>query len=255
MKSFKPHLLFLSLTLTTAGTVAMAQASPGPDDAGGALPRYTVEMIIFEYAEDVGLGSEIFVPAQEGAGDDAPDIAGRSPTGSSSPETGRNSVDLGIRTLRRSELTMNDTFARLERLDAYRPLMYFGWTQATVPEASSPELPLARFGAPPAGLDGELRLYLNRFLHLVVDVSKLAPPGSATLPSAIPATEMDSDRTAADRGRPLGIASDGMYEPLRYRISEDRIMKNGEIRYYDHPKFGVVAKVTRVGDDGVSAGL
>jgi hypothetical protein len=34
--------------------------------------------------------------------------------------------------------------------------------------------------------------------------------------------------------------------PIRYRISEDRIMKNGDIRYFDHPKFGMIAKITRV---------
>ena len=32
--------------------------------------------------------------------------------------------------------------------------------------------------------------------------------------------------------------------PIRYRIFEDRIVKNGETRYFDHPKFGVIAKVT-----------
>ena len=31
-----------------------------------------------------------------------------------------------------------------------------------------------------------------------------------------------------------------------YRIEEDRIVKNGDVRYFDHPKFGVVVKVTRV---------
>ena len=29
-------------------------------------------------------------------------------------------------------------------------------------------------------------------------------------------------------------------------ISEDRIFRNGELRYFDHPKFGVLAKITRV---------
>jgi hypothetical protein len=32
-------------------------------------------------------------------------------------------------------------------------------------------------------------------------------------------------------------------------INENRILKNGELRYYDHPKFGVLAKVTRVEED------
>ena len=34
--------------------------------------------------------------------------------------------------------------------------------------------------------------------------------------------------------------------PVYYRLEENRILKNGELRYYDHPKFGVLAKVTRV---------
>ena len=37
--------------------------------------------------------------------------------------------------------------------------------------------------------------------------------------------------------------------PVYYRIQEDRILKNGELRYYDHPKFGVLAKVTRVEEE------
>ena len=36
---------------------------------------------------------------------------------------------------------------------------------------------------------------------------------------------------------------------MRFRIQEDRIVKNGETRYFDHPKFGVVAKVTRVEEE------
>ena len=29
-------------------------------------------------------------------------------------------------------------------------------------------------------------------------------------------------------------------------LLENRIVKNGELRYFDHPKFGVIAKITRV---------
>jgi len=37
--------------------------------------------------------------------------------------------------------------------------------------------------------------------------------------------------------------------PVRYRILDDRIFKNGETRYFDHPKFGVVARITRVEEE------
>lgn len=268
MKPNMTSALRLGVFLVAAGGLAHAQFPTAQEDPAEAekLRRYTVELIIFEYAENVGLGSEIFVAElaepepdiidalPEAPSETEPDIAGtdEEPVG----------IDLAIQALPRDELTLIATLERLERLDAYRPLMHFGWTQATVAEELSPELPLARFGAPPEGLDGDLKLYLNRFLHLVVDVSKLAPDsvdGSAVGPRQAvidaPADRYDStsERNAFDRDFIIEE-----YEPLRYRINEDRIMKNGETRYYDHPKIGVIAKVTRVEeeeDDSVSAGF
>ena len=37
--------------------------------------------------------------------------------------------------------------------------------------------------------------------------------------------------------------------PVKYTILEDRIFRNGEIRYYDHPKSGVLARITRVEEE------
>ncbi len=45
---------------------------------------------------------------------------------------------------------------------------------------------------------------------------------------------------------PLEATGELVSPPVYYRISEDRILRNGEVRYYDHPKFGLLAKVTRV---------
>lgn len=248
--------LRLGIALVAASGIAHAQFPTGQGSTEEAAEprRYTVEMIIFEYTEDVGLGSEIFVPEriepELDITDDVLDapadaVPGAEPAGEETVD-----VDLDIQTLPRDELTMVATLERLERLDAYRPLMHFGWSQATVEQDLSRELPLARFGSPPPGLDGDLKLYLNRFLHLVVNVSKLAPDGAVpprSTRAAIepPATRFDgaAERTTFDRDFVVE------YEPLRYRISEDRIMKNGETRYYDHPKIGVIAKVTRVEED------
>ena len=256
----KTSALHLGIALFAASGVAHAQFPTGAGDTGEAEDprRYTVEMIIFEYAENVGLGTEIFVAEPVEPDFDVADIATSEPvdTAVDADSVGEAAVDvdLGIRTLAREELTMQDTLARLERLDAYRPLMHFGWSQATVAEDQSPQLPLARFGTPPPGLDGQLQLYLNRFLHLVVDVSRLAPDGAAAMRTQQPAIGAPGGRsdTFPERstfGRDIVVE----YQPLRYRIAEDRIMKNGETRYYDHPKIGVIAKVTRVEDDGEAA--
>ncbi|MCG8370107.1 MAG: peptidoglycan binding protein CsiV, partial [Proteobacteria bacterium] len=102
-------------------------------------------------------------------------------------------------------------------------------------------IPLHRFARPPAGLDGHLTLFLSRFLHLVVDL-QLEAPRTAT------------DRTdrAAASGNYAPVRDDGLFdEPaaVYYRIREDRKVRNGELRYYDHPKFGVLAQVNRVEED------
>jgi hypothetical protein len=43
-------------------------------------------------------------------------------------------------------------------------------------------------------------------------------------------------------------------QPVRFRIFEDRIMKTGDIRYFDHPRFGVVARLTRPDEEPAAAG-
>ncbi len=37
--------------------------------------------------------------------------------------------------------------------------------------------------------------------------------------------------------------------PVFYRLREDRILKTGDIRYFDHPKFGVIAKMVRIEEE------
>lgn len=265
MKLLTTFALRLGIGLLAATGIAHAQFPAATvDDIDEEAPRrYTVEMIIFEYAEDVGLGTEVFVPDPVEAPITVIDVPSADTDAgeleAATPDDEPIALDLGIQTLPREELTMGETLGRLERLDAYRPLMHFGWTQATVAEDLSPELPLARFGAPPPGLDGDLKLYLNRFLHLVVDVSKLAPEAGTMPRRSRPPIDAPVARYGDTADRDYYDDRDSVvaeYEPLRYRISEDRIMKNGEIRYYDHPKIGVIAKVTRVEeeDDGV-AGL
>ena len=92
--------------------------------------------------------------------------------------------------------------------------------------------------APPEGLEGELSLYLGRYLHLAVKLQLDAPVVEEE------AVEQQDDRY----GDYYSSYSDepAITYPTRYRIEEDRIFRNGELRYFDHPKFGVLAKITRV---------
>ncbi len=108
-------------------------------------------------------------------------------------------------------------------------MAHFGWTQSTIAGEPTEARPLHTFVSPPAGLDGELNLYLNRYLHLDVNLKLEASPRRST----------ESQPTNAF----------GETYPVYYRIDEDRIFKNGDLRYFDHPKFGVIAKISRVEEE------
>ncbi len=208
--------------------VMAQEANDATEDA--EIRRYTVEVIIFRYNQEVGVGSERFLPDEPPPAplDEELVIVEEPPA---SPARPLPLPDAELVLLGAREYRLDDVWDRLERLDVYEPLMHFGWTQATWPEEQTMALPLHRFARPPAGLDGSLTLYLNRFLHLVVDLQLEAPESFARQPA--PA---------------LGY-SDLPARPVHYRIREDRILKNDELRYYDHPKFGVLATVRRFEDE------
>ena len=250
-------LVLLPALAMTAYSAFGQDTLAGPDDI--KLPevrRYTVEMIIFSYAQNVSAGTEIFVP-------DAPPleelleqefIFDESIVMESIPEVVEEEIveesiedpllDEDIRyaitMLREQDYQLIDIVERLERLDAYEPLMHFGWIQPTYPDEEPETRPLNSFMTPPDGLVGDLTLYLSRYLHLAINLQLDA------------ATDGDTDAEFAldeDRDFYLSYSDQTVSYPVRYRIDEDRIFKNGDLRYYDHPKFGVVAKVTRVEEE------
>jgi len=141
-----------------------------------------------------------------------------------------------------AEQAMPDIYRRLSELGAYKPIMRAAWTQAVYERDQTLPLELRRLGDPPLRLDGVLTLYLSRYLHLVVDLAIDA--GETVLPdrSEHAARYYGDNRTGNFFDQNYAIAT----APVRYRIVEDRIFRNGEIRYYDHPKYGVVARITRV---------
>ncbi len=117
--------------------------------------------------------------------------------------------------------------------------MHFGWTQATWPEEQTEAIPLHVFARPPEALDGSLTLYRGRFLHLVVDLQLRAPDDDAAAPAS------RFSRFATSIGDAEGLAA----RPVYFRIQEDRILRTGELRYFDHPKFGLLARVARVDEE------
>lgn len=214
-----------------------AQAQEDSTDEDAEIRRYAVEMIIFRYAQAVSVGTEIFPadkPVVEDPGfDQEPLLTEDEPL----EEIPRFYRSIEFAPLAEDEYTMGDILGRLERLDVYEPLMHFGWSQATWPNEDTLPIELGTMGTPPKGLNGSLRLYLSRYLHLVVDLQLDAPEARDSVDSLSNYGEYRSLNEFGDIGEPI---------PVRYQINENRILRSGELRYFDHPKFGVLARVTRV---------
>lgn len=284
----------IAMLLTTALFLSPATAQQAIDDElveEQPVRRYTVEVIVFSYEEDVSVGSEIFIPDDPPPGEELlldedgyPILANEEPapvfsdnmTTADDEVIGEEalpvwavvlSMDPDISSadasesnpfqlvrLPEEEFTLVDAARKFELLDAYETMMHFGWTQPTFLEEETPAIELRLLAEPPEGLNGTLTLYLSRYLHLVVDLALDAPDEFEK-----EVVDDDSFFSFGDARARYGNDYAVAPLPVRFRIQENRILKNGELRYFDHPKFGILAKVTRVEepeeeDDGTVVG-
>lgn len=226
------RILAMTLMAALAATPVLAQDDlPEEPLEEEEIRRYTVEVIIFSYEEDVAVGTEIFPPdepPEELLGEELLDEAAAIDEMIIEEEEEQEPLQIEIVPLEEDDYTMGDIARKFALLDVYETIMHFGWTQATYPEEETLPIELRLFGDLPEGLDGKFTLYLSRFLHLVVDLELEAPGQSSTY---------------------YGDEPDFYEQRTFYRIQEDRIFKSGDIRYFDHPRFGVVAKITRVEEE------
>ena len=265
-------LLSTVLIATTASAQDVAEEQPVEEEP---QRRYSVEVIVFSYTEDVAVGSEIFLPDDPPPEPDvmldedgnpifpeedlvpvfADDLEEpeeeEPPTWIVATELNTDEVDVlpdadagepnpfQLVLMTEGEFALGDAINQFELLDAYETILHFGWTQPAFPEEETPAIELQLLAEPPEGLNGTLTLYLSRYLHLVVDLA-LDAPGEFEEE----VLDDDSFFSFDDARRQYGDDPDTL--PIRFRIQENRIFKNGDLRYFDHPRFGVLALVSRV---------
>ena len=251
-------LLTALLLCATAGAQDVPSDLELLEEVEPELRRYTVEVIVFAYAENVSVGTELFLPdvieaehelldiADDGAIPAFTDMADEVAEAVLEAAAEEAETRFEMVLLMQDELTMTDTLDRLDRLDAYEPLLHIGWTQTVLPRDETPSLDLREFGRPPEGLTGDFTLYLSRYLHLVVNLALDAPETEDAV-LQFGEEPMQGEPYESDGYEYYGrvLKPEPVYEPLRFKINENRLFKSGEIRYYDHPKFGVVAKILR----------
>lgn len=247
---------------------------------------YSVEMIVFQYVGEAAGSTEMFEPDVEVVDDlmpennnfldelppellqDAPPQTGEIPVAIDIPATESDSEDpdaepvfvllpgetleeiptyesAGFVLVDPAEFKLGNAWDRLVQLDAYQPLMHTAWIQPTLEKENTAALPLRRLGDPPLRLEGTISLYLSRFLHMVVDLSL-----EQKSPVRMTATQ-ERIRYYSDNQSRASLSFDPRFvtPSVFYRIEEDRIVRNNELRYFDHPKFGVLAKITRIEEE------
>ena len=275
-----------AMCLLVAGfSLAQQQAVPNAvqlETEEAPVRQYSVEMIVFEYVGSAAGTTEIFEPdipiVDEALAADVDFLEGlppELPDDNSPPQDDLPLVidipaddqlleepgsamlpgetleeiptyeSAGFKLIDPADYQLRNAWNRLVDLDAYQPLMHTGWIQPTLEKDDTEPLPLRRLGDPPLRLNGAISLYLSRFLHLVVDLSL-----EHKTPQRMIATQ-ERVRYYGDNQSRASLSFDPEFitPSIFYRIEEDRIVRNNELRYFDHPKFGVLARITRIEEE------
>ena len=127
------------------------------------------------------------------------------------------------------------------RSSAYRVLAQATWTQAPTDKAVTKPIAIRNADGT---LDGTVLFYVSRFLHSEIDLRWRgeAPEGAPAAPTTAFATTDDpaNPPTSAPAASQITAAP---AVPV-YRLSERRRIRTAETHYFDHPKFGVLLRVT-----------
>ena len=124
---------------------------------------------------------------------------------------------------------------------AYRVLAQASWTQAPTDKAATKPIAIRN---PDGTLDGTVLFYVSRFLHSEIDLRWRgeAPAAAAAAPTtALPPTD---DPANLPTGAPAEQQITATPAVPVYRLSERRRIRSAETHYFDHPKFGVLLRVT-----------
>lgn len=262
--------LTCALVALPVAAQSVPEGEPTVEEVVEDVRYYSVEVIIFEYASNVSAGNEVFDPVMpeepEMQGLDSElDLENTIPVYGDTPASVEDdAIEFGdfieveeeitelttipslsnieFRLLTEEELTMSEIHERLLTLDAYIPVLWAGWVQSTHDADMTPSIRLRSLGMPPLHIDGTLTLYLRNYLHLAVDLTR-----EQHIAVFEPVYRMEkparNDRSGFDDDLGYNAADS---QTIIYHIQEDRLFNSGQLRYYDHPKFGVLARVNRV---------
>ena len=213
------------------------------------LPFFSIELIVFEYNSSSS-DNEIFIQYGEKYKETNNKFANNNLNQNNHQEStdnvqpaintsALNDTDLeefisndqvNLKLLRKNELSMKSIYDRLSRLSAYQPIVWGGWKQQIINKEKTPIINIKNLGHIPQEFKGTFQLYLsdqNRN-HLVVNLSMIE--NQETKEHILNATNQNN------------FEKNQKIPHIRYQIQDDKIMELNDIRYFDHPKFGIIVK-------------
>tara|TARA_B100001109_G_scaffold77273_1_gene63395 strand:+ start:2939 stop:4393 length:1455 start_codon:yes stop_codon:yes gene_type:complete len=202
-------------------------------------PNQQIEIIIFEYLDHNSSGNEVFNKIEENY-----QLEKEIPNNQNQEDT---SIEVGLLTSKfkevsislvptarqialkisqRKSLNMSAIYNRLNRLRVYEPVIWGGWEQRLTNEQNAFPVNLRSIKNTLGKFDGNIKFYESSGgrLRLSVDIEMY------------------------EKIEILANESDGeLHEQMinTYKISNDKEMRYDELRYFDHPKFGLIAKIQK----------
>jgi len=128
--------------------------------------------------------------------------------------------------LREDTRRLNRVYGRLERIDAYEPLLHVGWIQPARNTDSTKSYHLEPETIDGAGISGTVTLYKERFLHLEIDLA------------------LETEKPPAQT--PFLFSADAKDSPDLYKLTESRRIRGTATHYFDSPQFGVITRIREV---------
>jgi hypothetical protein len=245
-------MLLLSLACLAGPGLASAQAPL----AGEAAQWYRVELVIFAHEPGAAAVNEVFLadlapeppdPSRvlqeiDLSFTDRPDWLAILHTAQEDSPAEATLEELVLprywQVLSREQSRLTAVLQRLQRQQDYRPLMQMTWEQAVEANAEGLVIDIGEAVLGSAEMIGTVTLSRSRFLHLNLDleyVPENRPPAQILVA----------------QGGPL---VDARLQVPRYRLAESRRLRSGEMHYFDHPAFGVIALVTPIDGRASAAG-
>ena len=131
-----------------------------------------------------------------------------------------------------SSLELNSIFRRLEQLDAYQPLVHLGWIQTTKSAAEAVAYQIHIRDQNRDDVTGSITLYRERYLHLELDLA-LNPV-------------VDEYGTGSDFYTKAIIEQMQATGRKQHKLAESRRIRDSSSHYFDHPLFGVIARIKKI---------